>query len=147
MASRHEPARLAVQASSATLLGFERHRRALAALAQPPAGAPALARLAHHAEAAGDIEALLAFAPAAGDRAASLGAHQIAFQLFIFLALLLHAPAIAAQVPVGRVLGPGGAPRGGGGRSPGSSQRWDSACRSPQSQTTPPDCGWTACAA
>lgn len=37
--------------------------------------------------------------------AASLGAHQIAFQLFIFLALVLDALAIAAQVLVGRALG------------------------------------------
>ena len=40
---------------------------------------------------------------------ASLGAHQIAFQLFIFLALLLDALAIAAQVLVGRMLGAGDA--------------------------------------
>lgn len=36
---------------------------------------------------------------------ASLAAHQIAFQLFIFLALVLDALAIAAQVMVGRMLG------------------------------------------
>jgi putative MATE family efflux protein len=42
--------------------------------------------------------------------AASLGAHQIAFQLFIFLALVLDAVAIAAQVMVGRMLGAGDAP-------------------------------------
>ena len=40
---------------------------------------------------------------------ASLGAHQIAFQLFIFLALILDALAIAAQVMVGRMLGAGDA--------------------------------------
>jgi putative MATE family efflux protein len=38
---------------------------------------------------------------------AELGAHQIAFQLFVFLALLLDAVAIAAQVIVGRMLGAG----------------------------------------
>jgi putative MATE family efflux protein len=38
---------------------------------------------------------------------ASLGAHQIAFQLFVFLALVLDAVAIAAQVMVGRMLGAG----------------------------------------
>jgi putative MATE family efflux protein len=37
--------------------------------------------------------------------AASLGAHQIAFQLFVFLALVLDAIAIAGQVIVGRMLG------------------------------------------
>ena len=52
------------------------HRRALAALADPPGGAPDLARLAHHAEAAGDVEAVLRFAPAAAARAASLGAYR-----------------------------------------------------------------------
>jgi len=40
---------------------------------------------------------------------ASLAAHQIAFQLFVFLALVLDALAIAAQVLVGRNLGAGDA--------------------------------------
>ena len=40
---------------------------------------------------------------------AELGAHQIAFQLFIFLALVLDAVAIAGQVIVGRALGGGDA--------------------------------------
>jgi len=40
---------------------------------------------------------------------AQLGAHQIAFQLFIFLALVLDAVAIAGQVIVGRMLGAGDA--------------------------------------
>ncbi|HUZ99687.1 MAG TPA: MATE family efflux transporter [Gaiellaceae bacterium] len=40
---------------------------------------------------------------------AELGAHQIAFELFIFLALLLDAIAIAGQVIVGRMLGAGDA--------------------------------------
>jgi MATE family, multidrug efflux pump len=40
---------------------------------------------------------------------ASLGAHQIAFQLFVFLALVLDAIAIAGQVIVGRSLGAGDA--------------------------------------
>jgi putative MATE family efflux protein len=38
---------------------------------------------------------------------ASLGAHQIAFQLFVFLALVMDAIAIAGQVLVGRMLGSG----------------------------------------
>ena len=41
--------------------------------------------------------------------AAQLGAHQIAFQLCIFLALVLDAIAIAGQVIVGRTLGAGDA--------------------------------------
>ena len=49
--------------------------------------------------------------------AASLGAHQIAFQLWVFLALVLDAIAIAGQVMVGRMLGASEAveARGGGG--------------------------------
>ena len=39
----------------------------------------------------------------------ALAAHQIAFQLFVFLALVLDALAIAAQVMVGRALGAGDA--------------------------------------
>ena len=38
---------------------------------------------------------------------ASIGAHQIAFQLFIFLALVLDSVAIAGQIIVGRELGAG----------------------------------------
>jgi Na+-driven multidrug efflux pump len=41
--------------------------------------------------------------------APSLGAHQIAFQLWIFLALVLDAIAVAAQVMTGRALGAGDA--------------------------------------
>jgi putative MATE family efflux protein len=40
---------------------------------------------------------------------AQLGAHQIAYQLFLFLALVLDAVAIAGQVLVGRMLGAGDA--------------------------------------
>jgi putative MATE family efflux protein len=42
--------------------------------------------------------------------AASLGAHQVAFQLWVFLALILDAIAISGQVMVGRMLGAGDAP-------------------------------------
>ena len=56
---------------------------------------------------------LLAFVVAgavlARQGADSLGAHQVAFQLFIFLALVLDAIAIAGQVLVGRMLGAGDA--------------------------------------
>jgi putative MATE family efflux protein len=50
---------------------------------------------------------LLASAMAARIGTASLGAHQIAFQLFLFLALVLDAIAIAGQILVGRMLGAG----------------------------------------
>ena len=48
---------------------------------------------------------LVASAVLARVGAASLAAHQIAFQLFVFLALVLDAVAIAGQVMVGRMLG------------------------------------------
>ena len=54
---------------------------------------------------------LVASAVLARVGAASLAAHQIAFQLFVFLALVLDALAIAAQVMVGRLLGAGDAER------------------------------------
>jgi putative MATE family efflux protein len=54
---------------------------------------------------------LVASAVLARVGAASLAAHQIAFQLFVFLALVLDALAIAAQVMVGRLLGAGDAAR------------------------------------
>jgi DNA-binding CsgD family transcriptional regulator/tetratricopeptide (TPR) repeat protein len=52
------------------------HRGALSALASPPSGPPDLARLAHHAEAAGDTEAVLKYAPAAAERATAAGARR-----------------------------------------------------------------------
>jgi DNA-binding CsgD family transcriptional regulator len=73
---RHELARLAVADSIAPTRKLELHRRALAALASSPATSTDLARLAHHAEAAGDPEAVVRFAPAAGRRAAALGAYR-----------------------------------------------------------------------
>jgi len=76
VAFRHELARLAVEDSVTPARGLELHRRALAALAEPPSGVPDLARLAHHAEAASDHAAVLRCAPAAAARAASLGAHR-----------------------------------------------------------------------
>ena len=76
VAFRHELARLAIEESISLKRKVDLHRRALAALSDPPRGTPDLARLAHHAEAAGDAEAVLRFAPAAADEAASLGAHR-----------------------------------------------------------------------
>jgi DNA-binding CsgD family transcriptional regulator len=75
VAFRHELARLAVEESLAPNRRVALHQKALAALADPPSSAPELARLAHHAEAAGDREAVLEFAPAAAAQAASRGAH------------------------------------------------------------------------
>jgi DNA-binding CsgD family transcriptional regulator/tetratricopeptide (TPR) repeat protein len=71
---RHELARLAVEESLQPDRMLELHRKALKALEDPPSGERDLARLAHHAEAAGDAGAVLEYAPAAGARAASVGA-------------------------------------------------------------------------
>ena len=73
---RHELARLAIEQSLPADRRTTLHRSALAALLEPPSGVQDLERLAHHAEAASDGEAVLRFAPAAGERAASLGAHR-----------------------------------------------------------------------
>lgn len=76
MAFRHELARLAVEEALPPNRRNALHRRALEALAAPPTGDPDLARLAHHADAAGDPHGVLRYAPAAAIRAASLGAHR-----------------------------------------------------------------------
>lgn len=76
VAFRHELARLALEESVPAHRKLELHRALLAALAKPPAGEPDLARLAHHAEEAGDTEAVLRYAPAAAERAASVYAHR-----------------------------------------------------------------------
>jgi DNA-binding CsgD family transcriptional regulator/tetratricopeptide (TPR) repeat protein len=76
VAFRHELARIAIEESLAPARALALHRAALSALQEPPGGEPDLARLAHHAEAAGDVGAVLRFAPAAGARATSLGAHR-----------------------------------------------------------------------
>ena len=72
----HELARRAIEESLPSNRRITLHREALRALAAPPTGAPDLARLAHHAEEAGDAEAVLRFAPGAAARATSLGAHR-----------------------------------------------------------------------
>jgi DNA-binding CsgD family transcriptional regulator/tetratricopeptide (TPR) repeat protein len=74
VAFRHELARLAVEESVATNRRIELHSKALAALEEAAMGSPDFARIAHHAEAAGDAEAVLQYASAAADLAASLGA-------------------------------------------------------------------------
>ena len=72
---RHELARLAIEESTSVTRRIALHRAALVALADPP-NAHDLARLAHHAEAAGDVDGVLAYAPEAARRAAELGAHR-----------------------------------------------------------------------
>jgi DNA-binding CsgD family transcriptional regulator/tetratricopeptide (TPR) repeat protein len=76
---RHELARLAVADEVPVGRSVHIHRRLLVALTARAAD-PAV--LAHHAEAAGDGDAVLAFAPEAAARAAELGAHQEAVRQY-----------------------------------------------------------------
>ncbi|GID32008.1 ATP-binding protein [Paractinoplanes brasiliensis] len=69
---RHELARQSVEQSLPPHRRVALHRRALQALSRTGE----VARLAHHADAAGDTEAVLRFAPAAAEQAASAGAHR-----------------------------------------------------------------------
>ncbi len=70
---RHELARLAVEGALAPDRAVTLHRRAVSALVEPTLGPPDHARLAHHAEGAGDTSAVLCFASAAAEEADSLG--------------------------------------------------------------------------
>jgi DNA-binding CsgD family transcriptional regulator/tetratricopeptide (TPR) repeat protein len=76
LAFRHELARDAVLAAIPARRRRILHAAALAALRSAPTSAADPDRLAHHAEAAGDREAVLRFAPAAARRAAELDANR-----------------------------------------------------------------------
>jgi DNA-binding CsgD family transcriptional regulator len=76
LAFRHTLTREAILAAIAPLRRRLLHSRVLAALREVPAAKQNLARLAHHAEAAGEREAVLAFAVAAAEQAAGLHAHR-----------------------------------------------------------------------
>ena len=91
---RNELARQALEGAIGEHRKTRLHREVLAALAAPPAGPPDLARLAHHADAAGDEDALLRFAPAAAARASQFGAHREAASLYG------RALCVAAAVPL-----------------------------------------------
>lgn len=82
VAFRHELARLAIEESLTPHRAVVLHRRALAALAEPAIGSSDLARLAHHAEAAGDTDAVLRYAPLAAEHAAAVGAHREALHQY-----------------------------------------------------------------
>ena len=76
VAFRHELARAAVEDAIPPTRRLGLQRRILAALTAEGAGEIDPARLAHHAEAAGDTDAGLEFAVAAADRANSTGAYR-----------------------------------------------------------------------
>jgi DNA-binding CsgD family transcriptional regulator/tetratricopeptide (TPR) repeat protein len=82
VAFRHEIARLVVEESLPPGRRAALNRGVLVALASPPSGPPDLARLAHHAEAAGDTEAVLKYAPAAAERATAAGARREGADLY-----------------------------------------------------------------
>lgn len=74
---RHELARLAILDGLANRDRAELHKRLLRVLVESSSDAPIdLARLAHHAEAAGDEDAVQRFSPAAARQAAAGGAHR-----------------------------------------------------------------------
>jgi DNA-binding CsgD family transcriptional regulator len=76
VAFRHELARLAIEQALPPGRRSDLHRRALAALLAQHGATHDPARLAHHADGAGDAAAVLAHAPLAAHRAAALGAHR-----------------------------------------------------------------------
>jgi DNA-binding CsgD family transcriptional regulator len=76
VAFRHELARIAIEESIPPSHRLQLDAAALDALRRPPDGNLDLARLAHHAEAAGDAEAVLEFAPAAAEAASAVCAHR-----------------------------------------------------------------------
>jgi len=79
---RHELARIAIEEAVNPHRRMTLHRSALAALRESPSGTPDLARLAHHADAAGDADAVLELAPLAAARASAAGAHREAAEQY-----------------------------------------------------------------
>ena len=73
---RHELARLSLESSIGPASKARWHRQALAAISGRPGPALDFARLAHHAEAAGDADAVVRFALPAAELASSMGAHR-----------------------------------------------------------------------
>ncbi|HEY3530676.1 MAG TPA: AAA family ATPase [Nocardioides sp.] len=78
---RHELTRIAVEQDAAGYKRREVHATLLSALEDR--GESDAARLAHHAEGAGDAAAVLRLAPLAGKQAAELGAHREAVQQYL----------------------------------------------------------------
>ena len=94
VAFRHELARIAVEEATAPDRRRSLHRAVLAALAASPDAGVDPARLAHHADAAGDAESVVRYAPEAAERAAALWAHRQSAELFaLALGHAAHLPA------------------------------------------------------
>ena len=73
IAFRHELARATVEEDLSPARRLALHRALLLALSDDDSGSPDLARLAYHAEAAAERDAVLRFAPAAADQARRVG--------------------------------------------------------------------------
>ncbi|MBL8045771.1 MAG: AAA family ATPase [Anaerolineales bacterium] len=82
LAFRHELARQTLLETISPAHKLALHRMALDVLKAMPATRQDLARLAHHAEAAGEADATLEYAPAAARKAAATGAHREAATLY-----------------------------------------------------------------
>jgi DNA-binding CsgD family transcriptional regulator/tetratricopeptide (TPR) repeat protein len=79
---RHELARLAIERSLLPDRRIALNEAALRALAEQPADRLDPSSLAHHADAAGNAEAVLRFAPVAAARASAVGAHREAAEQY-----------------------------------------------------------------
>jgi DNA-binding CsgD family transcriptional regulator len=95
VAFRHELARLAVEEAIGPSRRLQLHRLVLRALSGASRERVDPARLSHHADAAGDVEAVLRWAPVAGERAAALSAHRQAAQQYALS--LRHADALPPE--------------------------------------------------
>jgi predicted ATPase len=76
VAFRHELARRAVLDAIPAVRRAELHRQVLGALRRGPRNGSRLTMLVHHADCAGDDEAVLELAPLAGEHASTAGAHR-----------------------------------------------------------------------
>jgi DNA-binding CsgD family transcriptional regulator/tetratricopeptide (TPR) repeat protein len=93
---RHELLRRAVEGSLSALGRRELNRRVLEVLAGASQEGVDLARLVHHARAAGDVDAVLRYAPEAARQAAAVAAHREA--VGHYRAVLAHAARLPAAV-------------------------------------------------
>jgi DNA-binding CsgD family transcriptional regulator/tetratricopeptide (TPR) repeat protein len=82
LAFRHELARQTILESLSPPRKLALHQMTLDALKNSPVTRDDLTRLAHHAEAANDREAVLTYAPAAAKQAAAAGSHHAASDLY-----------------------------------------------------------------
>jgi len=95
---RHELAR---RATLDQIPGHQRrvlHTKAMAALAEPPVAPDRLAALAFHADEAGDDEAAIRYGVAGAARAAALGAHREAAELYALVLNHAHTSPAADKV-------------------------------------------------